>query len=587
MRTFWPGGVERGISLGLEMSSRGQPTVLADRYELGEVLGRGGMAEVRLARDRRLGRTVAVKMMRADLVDRADFVARFGKEARSVAALNHPTVVAVYDSGEARSPRVDGTDVVPYIVMEYVTGRTLGQLIDEGPVPLGQALSVTADVLTALEHAHAAGIVHRDIKPSNVMLTPTGAAKVMDFGIARVLSDATMTTTVVATPHYVSPEHAHGLRVDARSDLYSVGCMLFELLTGRPPFVAETSLAVVLQHLNEPPPQPSAVRPGVPPVLDRVMTKALAKERDDRYQTAAQFRDDLEAVVRGQEPPVAGPGPAGPTLAATALVASTPPEPPPVAGPVFEPPAAVVDRLRSDVSSFQPTVTDPALGPTTPQAPHGLPDRADRRVVPDRADRRVMPDRADAPVGVDQPRRVGVGWLVGALVLVVVVACAAWWWPRGGAAPQTSPTGAAQAGPQGRPTPVSPADPADSNPEDPSDQSASGTGQPAGPGRDGGEISLDDLKDWLVPPNAGAPATQERSIGNQAVSSLTYQSRDTVENLAGYYQNVLADTGTYFDQDTSDGEWFAHASSGGWTITVTLTEQRSGTTVLVTLTGTE
>lgn len=557
------------------MSSRGQPTVLADRYELGEVLGRGGMAEVRLARDRRLGRTVAVKMMRADLVDRADFVARFGKEARSVAALNHPTVVAVYDSGEARVPRVDGTDVVPYIVMEYVTGRTLGQVIDEGPVPVDQALSVTADVLTALEHAHAAGIVHRDIKPSNVMLTPTGAAKVMDFGIARVLSDATMTTTVVATPHYVSPEHAHGQRVDARSDLYSVGCMLFELLTGRPPFVAETSLAVVLQHLNDPPPLPSVVRPGLPPVLDRVVTKALAKECDDRYQTAAQFRADLEAVARGEEPATAGSGPSVPSLAASApavpaVVASALPGPGGEQAPVFQP--TVANTALSPTAPdpvLGPTVLTPAFGPTVPQPP---------RVPVD------LPPAPGAPVG--QPGRTRRWVLVGALVLVcaVLVVGAVVWWPRGDGTAQDAPTGVAQdedvLDPGGQ-------DPQDDSPADttPGDQHT-GNDDPGDPGH-GGTVSADDLEKRLAPPGAGSPSRQEQTIAGHASITLRYQSDDSVERLAGYYQAMLTgENGAYFDKDPSDGDWLARAESGGWTVSVTLTRKDSGTTVVVALNGT-
>ena len=271
--------------------------MLAGRYELAQLLGTGGMAEVYAAVDRRLGRTVAVKVLRSELAHDESVRSRFRREAQSAASLNHPTVVAVHDTGDL------GDDVgEPFIVMEYVPGHTLRDVMHRGqPMPVDYALEITAGVLTALEFAHRAGIVHRDIKPGNIMLTPDGVVKVMDFGIARALNDdLTITQTVVGTPAYLSPEHAEGQPVDERSDLYSTGCVLFELLTGRPPFDAESAYVVAVQHIQEAPPVPSTLNPALPPVLDQIVARALAKDRQARYQTAAQFRADLEAVRAGK-----------------------------------------------------------------------------------------------------------------------------------------------------------------------------------------------------------------------------------------------------------------------------------------------
>ncbi len=230
--------------------------LIGGRYELGELLGRGGMAEVRKGTDTRLGRVVAIKRLRTDLASDATFQARFRREAQSSASLNHPAIVAVYDTGEERS--TDGSDVAqPYIVMEYVAGRTLREILREGRKILPErALEITSGVLSALDYSHRAGIIHRDIKPGNVMLTPSGDVKVMDFGIARAISDAsstmTQTAAVVGTAQYLSPEQARGETVDSRSDVYSAGCLLYELLTGRPPFVGDSPVAVAYQHVREP-----------------------------------------------------------------------------------------------------------------------------------------------------------------------------------------------------------------------------------------------------------------------------------------------------------------------------------------------
>ncbi|WP_265522434.1 Stk1 family PASTA domain-containing Ser/Thr kinase [Oerskovia flava] len=281
------------------------PRVLAGRYEVGELIGRGGMAEVHIGHDTRLGRTVAIKILRSDLARDPSFLARFRREAQAAAALNHPAIVAVYDTGEdVHTEAAGATSHVPFIVMEYVEGHTVRDILRDGQaVPIDEAIEITAGVLAALEYSHHAGIVHRDIKPANVMITPTGAVKVMDFGIARAIADsaATMTQThaVIGTAQYLSPEQARGETVDTRSDLYSTGCLLFELLTGRPPFIGDSPVAVAYQHVRETPATPSELAPDVPEVLDRITLNALAKDRTDRYSTAAEFRADLEAAARG------------------------------------------------------------------------------------------------------------------------------------------------------------------------------------------------------------------------------------------------------------------------------------------------
>ena len=281
------------------------PRVLAGRYEVGELVGRGGMAEVHIGHDTRLGRTVAIKVLRSDLARDPSFLVRFRREAQSAAALNHPAVVAVYDTGEDIHQNAAGEDVhVPFIVMEYVEGHTVRDILTDGAaVPIEEAVEITVGVLSALEYSHRAGIVHRDIKPANVMITPTGAVKVMDFGIARAMADsaATMTQTnaVIGTAQYLSPEQARGEQVDTRSDLYSTGCMLFELLTGRPPFQGDSPVAVAYQHVGQEPQRPSEVATDVPDVLDRITLKALTKDREQRYSTAAEFRRDLESAMRG------------------------------------------------------------------------------------------------------------------------------------------------------------------------------------------------------------------------------------------------------------------------------------------------
>jgi len=275
------------------------PRLLGGRYEVGELLGRGGMAEVHKGYDTRLSRDVAIKLLRSDLARDPSFLGRFRREAQSAAGLNHTSIVAIYDSGEDHITEAGGASVpVPFIVMEYVEGKTLRERLNEvGHLEPKEAARVTEGVLDALAYSHRAGIVHRDIKPANVMLGTGGEVKVMDFGIARAIADsnATMTQTqaVIGTAQYLSPEQAQGLHVDARSDLYSTGCMLFELLTGRAPFVGETPVSIAYQHVGELPPRPSLLQPGVPADFDAVVLHALVKDREARYQTAEDFRSDL------------------------------------------------------------------------------------------------------------------------------------------------------------------------------------------------------------------------------------------------------------------------------------------------------
>jgi serine/threonine-protein kinase len=274
-----------------------QPPLLGGRYRLGERIGSGGMAEVRKGVDVRLGREVAVKVLRRDLARDPSFQARFRREAQAAASLNAASIVSVYDTGE-------DPHGVPYIVMEFVAGQTLRDVVHgEGRLLPQRALELTADICAALEVAHAAGIVHRDIKPANVMLTPSGQVKVMDFGIARAAADttgATQTAAVIGTAAYLSPEQARGEHVDARSDLYSTGCLLFELVSGVPPFVGDSPVAVAYQHVREAPEPPSAHDGTLPREVDAVVLKAMEKDPADRYQSATEMREDLLRARAGQ-----------------------------------------------------------------------------------------------------------------------------------------------------------------------------------------------------------------------------------------------------------------------------------------------
>jgi eukaryotic-like serine/threonine-protein kinase len=279
-----------------------QPRLVGGRYELGELIGYGGMAEVHRGRDVRLGRDVAIKVLRADLARDPSFLNRFRREAQSAAGLNHPSIVSVYDTGE--DVGMEGTSQ-PYIVMEFVEGRTLRDILKaEGRLPPRRAMEIIADVSAALDFSHRAGLIHRDVKPANVMITQAGAVKVMDFGIARAVADnsstVTQTANVIGTAQYLSPEQARGESVDARSDVYSTGCLLYELVTGAPPFQGDSPVAVAYQHVRENPTAPSSRVPGLPRAIDSIVMKALAKNPLNRYQSAGEMRSDLQRALADQ-----------------------------------------------------------------------------------------------------------------------------------------------------------------------------------------------------------------------------------------------------------------------------------------------
>lgn len=271
--------------------------LLGDRYKLGEMIGTGGMADVYIADDERLSRKVAVKVLRSDLARDPSFVARFRKEALAAAGLNHPGIVAVYDSGE---------EPAPYIVMELVEGHTLRELIHNGEhLPIDRVLEIAEGILSALEYSHEQGIVHRDIKPANVMITDQGVVKVMDFGIARALDDvgATLTNTwnIVGTAQYLSPEQATGESADYRSDIYSAGCLLYEVLLGRPPYTGDTPVSIALQHVSGELIAPGTLNPEIPEGLNVLLSVALAKKPIDRYQSAADMLADIRNLRAGRE----------------------------------------------------------------------------------------------------------------------------------------------------------------------------------------------------------------------------------------------------------------------------------------------
>ncbi|HET8928301.1 MAG TPA: Stk1 family PASTA domain-containing Ser/Thr kinase [Microbacterium sp.] len=281
--------------------------VLSGRYRVDELIGRGGMATVYRGYDLTLGRAVAIKVLRRDLARDSTFRTRFRLEAQAASRMANPTIVRVYDAGEDTETDADGsTHPVPFIVMELVHGSLLKDVISAGPVPVRDAVRYVDGILEALEYSHRAGVVHRDIKPGNVMVTSAGQVKVMDFGIARAVSDSSSTvaetTAILGTASYFSPEQAKGEPVDGRADLYSTGVVLYELLTGRPPFRGETPVAVAYQHVSETPVPPSEVNPQVPRALDALVLRALAKDPFQRFQDAVQFREALDATVDGRSP---------------------------------------------------------------------------------------------------------------------------------------------------------------------------------------------------------------------------------------------------------------------------------------------
>ncbi|GCD44500.1 Stk1 family PASTA domain-containing Ser/Thr kinase [Streptomyces paromomycinus] len=335
------------------------------RYQLRDLLGAGGMASVHLAYDSVLDREVAIKTLHTELGREQAFRERFRREAQSVAKLTHTNIVSVFDSGE---DTLDG-GMVPYIVMEYVAGRPLRSDLDadiarHGAMPTEKALKITADVLAALEVSHEVGLVHRDIKPGNVMLNKRGVVKVMDFGIARAMQSGvtsmTQTGMVVGTPQYLSPEQALGRGVDARSDLYSVGIMLFELLTGRLPFDADSPLAIAYAHVQEEPPVPSGINRSLPPAVDALIARALKKNPNERFPTAEAMRDECLRVAgsgqSGATPLIISEGPRARTSGASVASAVFPTASPNAAGPHTPVPPSVQ-------TPYQPTQAAPQAGP--------------------------------------------------------------------------------------------------------------------------------------------------------------------------------------------------------------------------------
>jgi eukaryotic-like serine/threonine-protein kinase len=319
--------------------------LLGGRYQVGELLGYGGMAEVHHGRDLRLGRDVAIKMLRTDLARDETFQIRFRREAQNAASLNHPAIVAVYDTGEEKAPT---GEIIPYIVMEFVNGRTLKEVLgSDGRIMPRRALEITADICAALEFSHRHGIIHRDIKPGNVMLTQTGQVKVMDFGIARALASGattmTQTSAVIGTAQYLSPEQARGEPVDARSDVYATGCVLYELLVGQPPFVGDNPVSVAYQHVREDPRPPSDSNREVSPDIDAIVLKALAKNRANRYQSGAEMRGDLLRAAAGR-----------PVLATPVLREADPPALP-------QPPRVIGNRHTGTMARVNP----PRRGPSS------------------------------------------------------------------------------------------------------------------------------------------------------------------------------------------------------------------------------
>ena len=278
--------------------------LIAGRYRIGSLVGRGGMAEVYEGYDTRLGRTVAIKLLKSDLANDPSFEEKFRGEAQASARMAHPSIVRIYDAGEEETTDSNGNLVkTPFIIMELVKGKLLREIIHAGHVDIEKAIRYVTGILSALEVSHRSGVIHRDIKPANVMISENDAVKVMDFGIARAVSDnsATQAATagIVGTAQYFSPEQARGETVDARTDLYSTGVILYELLAGRPPFKGESAVSVAYQHVSELAPNPSDFNPQVTPELNAVVMRAMAKDRDERFQSAEEFREHLLAAQTG------------------------------------------------------------------------------------------------------------------------------------------------------------------------------------------------------------------------------------------------------------------------------------------------
>jgi serine/threonine protein kinase len=344
------------------------------RYQLRDLLGEGGMASVHLAYDSVLDRQVAIKTLHTELGREQAFRERFRREAQAVAKLTHTNIVSVFDTGE---DTLNGM-TMPYIVMEYVEGRPLGSVLDEdarqfGAMPADKALKITADVLAALEISHEMGLVHRDIKPGNVMVTKRSVVKVMDFGIARAMQSGvtsmTQTGMVVGTPQYLSPEQALGRGVDARSDLYSVGIMLFQLVTGRLPFEADSPLAIAYAHVQEEPVAPSSINRALPPAVDALVARALKKNPNERFPSSESMRAECLRVAASFQaaPPSIVPG--GPAQSGAGVGAAVFP-------PVGQAPPVPTGPVQTPYQPPQPPAPNPYGSPTPPPSPaYGYPQQ--------------------------------------------------------------------------------------------------------------------------------------------------------------------------------------------------------------------
>ncbi len=332
--------------------------IIAGRYELGELIGRGGMAEVHSGIDTRLGRTVAIKLLKSDLAADSSFEIRFRQEAQASARMAHPTIVRVYDAGDEVTLDEYGVERhLPYIVMELVTGEVLRDILRQRKLTQQEAIFYATGILTALEFSHAAGVIHRDIKPANVMITSSNAVKVMDFGIARAVSDSSATLAhtngIVGTAQYFSPEQAKGETVDLRTDLYSTGVLLYEMLTGKPPFTGETAVSVAYQHVSETAPAPSLVNPNISAAIDSVVMKSLAKDKNARFQSAAEFRAALAAAVTGTSVDVFEDGSQPPTAPLQPIVVEAPET---IAIPESDPFAELLNSANEEATSAVTTV---------------------------------------------------------------------------------------------------------------------------------------------------------------------------------------------------------------------------------------
>jgi serine/threonine-protein kinase len=387
--------------------SSNMPTALASgRYQLGQLIGRGGMAEVHVALDTRLGRTVAIKIMRAELANDDIFLARFRREAHAVAQMNNPNIVNIFDSGEETvTAENGGVERLPYIVMEYVKGQTLRDIIKvNGALSQRDCEQVMLGVLNALDYSHRMGIIHRDIKPGNIMISEQGVVKVMDFGIARALDDSAATMTqsqgVVGTAQYLSPEQARGETVDMRSDLYSAGCVLYEMLTGRPPFTGDSAVAIAYQHVSEVATPPSAVVPGLPKMWDSICAKAMAKDRQNRYATASEYKNDILTFMNGGIPVAAA---FNPLTDLSNMKARKDAERDVPTTPMAEGPASTATQAFNPVTGQFEQIHG-AIGPNNPTA---VQSRADQRAAAAKAKRK---------------KQIIIGSVIGAIAVIALVA---------------------------------------------------------------------------------------------------------------------------------------------------------------------